>query len=77
MNRYFFILGDHPLISAAEIYSWLKKEKIRLEEFRVKSLPIKPKGDERDLLVFPKNLMCKFEKDELNKNKISLYLVFV
>lgn len=29
--RYFFVLGEHPAISLAEIYSWLKKEKIAFE----------------------------------------------
>ncbi len=54
----------------------LKKENIRPEDFRTKQLPIKAKGAERDLLIFPKNLKYKIEKDELNKNKLKITFEF-
>ncbi|HLD57711.1 MAG TPA: tRNA pseudouridine(13) synthase TruD [archaeon] len=54
----------------------LKKEKVRLENFRVKGLPIKPTGDERSLLAFPRNLNYKIEKDELSKDKIKATFEF-
>ncbi len=54
----------------------LKKENIRLENFRTNNLPIKATGDERDLLVFPKDLKYKIEKDELNKNKLKATFEF-
>ncbi|MBI4163413.1 MAG: tRNA pseudouridine(13) synthase TruD [Candidatus Aenigmarchaeota archaeon] len=39
-------------------------------------MPIKARGDERDLLVFPKDLKCKIEKDDLNKNRLKATFEF-
>ncbi len=69
------VLENYPRLTSI-INKILNKEKIRLENFRVRSLPIKPKGDERSLLAFPKNLIYKFENDDLNKNKLKAIVEF-
>jgi len=55
----------------------LVSENIQLEDFKIKSMPeLSCKGDERDFIVFPKGLKYKFEKDDMNKNRLKVKIEF-
>jgi tRNA pseudouridine13 synthase len=55
----------------------LDSEDIQPGDFRISSLPeISCKGDDRDLIIFPKNFDYRFEKDDLNRGRIKAILEF-
>ena len=75
MIGYDTVLENYPNLLGI-ISKILKKEKVRLEDFRTRQLDIKAPGTERDLLIFPKNLKYKTGKDQLNKNKLKAIFEF-
>jgi tRNA pseudouridine13 synthase len=55
----------------------LDYEKIKPEDFKIKPMPeLSSKGDERNLIIFPKELEYKFENDEINKGKLKAVVEF-
>ncbi len=61
-------LESYPKIKK-NIQKLLKKEGIKLEDFKNIFKEISFPGDERDFLVFPKRVSWKIGEDEINKNK--------
>ncbi len=62
---------------ADAIEKTLKEELISPNDFLVKRMPeLASEGDERDFLVFPKDLSYIFERDELNEDKMKCVLKF-
>ena len=59
------------------IKSILSKEKIKLEDFRIRALPrLSCEGSSRKFLIFPKDLQSSWGEDELNKGKKKLVISF-
>ena len=55
----------------------LNKEKIKMEDFKIKDIPyLSSSGSSRDLLVFPEKIKYRLEKDELNKGKSKAIVEF-
>ena len=68
-------LDNYPKIKK-NIEKLLKKEGIKLEDFKNVFEKASFPGDERDFLIYPKKISWKVEEDELSRNKKKLTICF-
>ena len=75
------IVGFNTKLGNSELDKTIKKilnkEKVRIEDFRIKEIPyLTSSGSSRDLLVYPEKLKFRMEKDEMNKSKNKAIIEF-
>ena len=75
------VTGFNTILGNTEIDKIIKrilnKEKVNLEDFKIKEIPeLSSSGSKRSLYIYPKNIIYRLEKDVLNKGKNKAVIEF-